>query len=76
MKRSMEDRVISLQTQAIEAYRRKHKLSAEEIANIVVNYKLSRFLQDNYELLHLTGVDGIVEELEAYIMECEGDEKQ
>ncbi|SKB01291.1 Protein of unknown function [Caloramator quimbayensis] len=72
MGRSMEDRVISIQTQVIEAYRRKHSLSAEEIAEVISKYNLSKFIQDNYELLHLTGVDGIVEEIEVYIAECEG----
>lgn len=67
------DKVINLQTQAIEAYRRKYRISAEEVAEIVEKYKLSKFIHDNYELLHLAGVDGIVEEVEAYINECEGE---
>ncbi len=72
MKRSKKDRIISLQVQAIEAYKEKHKLSEEDLYKIITEYKLSKFVQDNYELLHLTGTAGIVEEIEAYIQECKG----
>jgi len=68
---SEQDKIIRIQVFALEAYKNKHKLSQSEIVNILEQYELSQFIQDNYELLGELGTNAAVEEIEAYIKECQ-----
>lgn len=68
---SEQDKIIRLQTFALEAYKNKHKLSQSEIVNILEQYELSQFIQDNYELFGEMGTNAIVDEIESYIKECQ-----
>ena len=69
-----QDKIIRIQVFALEAYKKKHKLSQSEIVNILEQYELSRFIQDNYKLLGEMGTNAAVEEIEAYIKECQDKE--
>lgn len=71
---SEQDKIIRIQVFAIEAYKDKHKLGQQEIVNILEQYELSQFIQDNYELFGDMGTNAIVDEIEAYITECQGKE--
>lgn len=71
---SEQDKIIRIQVFALEAYKDKHKLSQPEIVNILEQYEVSQFIQDNYELFGDMGTNAIVDEIESYIKECQGKE--
>ena len=48
-------------------YMRKHNLTPEQSLELDKRSDLLGFLEDGYEPFHLTGVDGIMDEVEQYI---------
>ena len=48
-------------------YMRKHNLTPEQFLELDARIDLLGFLEDGYEPFHLTGVDGIMDEVEHYI---------
>jgi len=59
--------VLHLQTEAAHAYMRKHGLSAAEFSELDRKYNILRFIEIGYEIFHLEGIEGVVEEIEDYI---------
>ena len=58
---------IYLQFLVANQYMRKHRLTPQEFLKLDEKSDLLGFLEDGYEPLHLTGVDGIMDEVENYI---------
>ena len=58
---------VYLQFLVANQYMRKHHLNPQEFLELDEKTDLLGFLEDGYEPLHLTGVDGIMEEVENYI---------
>jgi hypothetical protein len=56
-----------LQTEIAHAYMRRHKLSPKEFIELDREYSLLRYIEIGYEPFHLTGTQGVVDELEDYI---------
>ena len=48
-------------------YMRKHHLTPEQFLELDKRSDLLGFLEDGYEPFHLTGVDGIMDEVERYV---------
>ena len=48
-------------------YMRKHNLTPEQFLELDERSDLLGFLEDGYEPFHLSGVDGIMDEVEQYI---------
>ncbi len=71
---SEQDKIIRIQVFALEAYKNKHKLSQFELVDMLEQYELSQFIQDNYELLGEMGTNAIVDEIESYIKEYQDKE--
>jgi len=48
-------------------YMRKHNLTSEQFLELDERSDLLGFLEDGYEPFHLTGVEGIMDEVERFI---------
>lgn len=58
---------VYLQFLVANQYMRKHNLTAQEFLELDKKSDLLGFLEDGYEPFHLTGVDGIMDEVENYL---------
>ena len=58
---------IYLQFLIANKYMRKHNMTPQEFLELDEKSDLLGFLEDGYEPFHLTGVDGIMYEVENYI---------
>ena len=61
------NQVVYLQFLVANQYMRKHNLTPQEFLELDEKSDLLGFLEDGYEPFHLTGVDGIMDEVENYI---------
>ena len=61
------NQVVYLQFLVANQYMRKHNLTPQEFLELDEKSDLLGFLEDGYEPFHLTGVDGILDEVENYI---------
>jgi hypothetical protein len=61
--------VLFLQTEIVHLYMRKYKLSPRQFLELDKKYDILGFLEIGYEQFHLTGPQGVLEELENYIAE-------
>jgi hypothetical protein len=68
----MLNQVAHLQTEIAHAYMRKHKLTPCAFAELDRKYDILRYLELGYEPFHLTGTQGVVEEVERYIKAPDG----
>ena len=66
-KGSLIDPVIFLQIHIARLYMERHGLSPEEFLALHGQKDILGFLRLGYEPFHLTGDEGILEELDAYI---------
>jgi len=58
---------IYLQFLIANKYMRRHNMTPQEFLELDEKSDLLGFLEDGYEPFHLTGVDGIMDEVENYI---------
>jgi hypothetical protein len=63
------NQVAHLQTEIAHAYMRRHHLSPSEFVDINRKYGILRFLELGYESFHLTGTQGVVDEVEQFVAE-------
>ena len=61
------NQVAHLQTEIAHAYMREHSLKPAEFVELDRKYNILRFIADGYEPFHLTGTQGVVDEVEDYI---------
>lgn len=61
------NQVVYLQFLVANQYMRKHNITPHEFLELDKKCDLLGFLEDGFEPLHLTGVDGIMDEVEKYI---------
>jgi hypothetical protein len=61
------NQVAHLQTEIAHAYMRKSNLSPSDFVDLDRKYGILRFIEDGYEPFHLTGTEGVVDEVEDYV---------
>jgi hypothetical protein len=61
------NQVTHLQTEIAHAYMRQHKLSPADFVDLDRKYDVLRFIEIGYEPFHLTGTQGVVDEVEDYV---------
>jgi hypothetical protein len=59
--------VAHLQTEIAHAYMRKHNLKPADFVELDRKYGLLLFIENGYEPFHLTGTEGVLDEVEDYI---------
>jgi hypothetical protein len=59
--------VAHLQTEIAHAYMRKSNLSPSDFVDLDRKYDILRFIEDGYEPFHLTGTEGVIDEVEDYV---------
>jgi len=63
----MLNQVAHLQTEVAHAYMRRHNLKPAEFVQLDGDHNILRFIENGYELFHLTGTEGVLDEIENYI---------
>jgi len=61
------NQVAHLQTEVAHAYMRRHNLKPADFVQLDREYNILRFIEIGYEAFHLTGTDGVIDEVEDYI---------
>ncbi|MDR1136452.1 MAG: DUF3791 domain-containing protein [Clostridiales Family XIII bacterium] len=61
------NQVAHLQTEVAHAYMREHILKPTDFVDLDRKYGILRFIENGYELFHLTGTQGILNEIDDYI---------
>ena len=61
------NQVAHLQTEVVHAYMRERKLKPADFINLDREYGILRFIENGYEPFHLTGTQGIIDEIDDYI---------
>ena len=61
------NQVAHLQTEVVHAYMRKRNLKPADFVDLDRKYGILRFIEDGYELFHLTGTQGVIEEVDDYV---------
>jgi hypothetical protein len=62
MNKTMEFTVFCL-----ESYKQAHRLTGKESFNVFNEYKVFDYIKSFYDVMHSTGQDYIVEDIDAYI---------
>jgi hypothetical protein len=60
-----------LQAEIANEYMRQHNLTPQEFVELDKKHDILRFLEIGYEPFHLTGTQGVIEEVEDYIQQRE-----
>jgi hypothetical protein len=61
------NQVAHLQTEIAHAYMRRHNLKPADFVDLDRKYGVLRFIEDGYEPFHVTGTEGVLDEVEDYI---------
>ncbi|MDR1001141.1 MAG: DUF3791 domain-containing protein [Clostridiales bacterium] len=56
-----------LQTEIAHAYMRQHSLTPSNFVDLDLKYGILHFIEIGYEPSHLTGTQGVVDEVESYV---------
>jgi hypothetical protein len=56
-----------LQTEIAHAYMRQHNLKPADFVDLDHKYNILRFIEIGYEPFHLTGTQGVIDEVEDYV---------
>ena len=68
------NQVTHLQTEVAHAYMREHNIKPAEFIDLDRKYGILSFIEKGYEPFHLTGTQGVVDEIVDYIrIRCEHD---
>jgi len=63
------NQVLFLQVEIANEYMKKYNISPAEFTDLDDKYAILEFIEEGYEPFHLTGNEGILEELHEYIKE-------
>jgi hypothetical protein len=63
------NQVLFLQVEITHLYMKKHKLTPRQFLELDKKCDILGFLETGYEPFHLTGAQGVLDELESYIAE-------
>ena len=61
------NQVAHLQTEVAHAYMRERNLKPADFVDLDRKYNILRFIANGYEPFHLTGTQGIINEVEDYV---------
>jgi len=61
------NQVLYLQTEIARLYMKRHNLAPAEFLELDRKYGILKFLETGYEPFHLTGPEGVVDEVEGYV---------
>jgi hypothetical protein len=61
------NQVAHLQTEVAHAYMRERKLKPADFIDLDRKYGILRFIATGYEPFHLTGTQGIIDEVDDYV---------
>ena len=61
------NQVAHLQTEIAHAYMRERNLTPADFVELDRNYGILRFIEEGYEPFHLTGTQGVVDEVDDYV---------
>jgi hypothetical protein len=61
------NQVAHLQTEVAHAYMRGYNLKPADFIDLDRDYGILRFIEEGYEPFHLTGTEGIIDEVNDYI---------
>ena len=61
------NQVLYLQTEITRLYMKRHNLNPSQFLELDKKFGILEFLETGYEPFHLTGKEGILDELEEYI---------
>ena len=61
------NQVAHLQTEVAHAYMREHNLKPADFIDLDRVYGILRFIEEGYEPFHLTGTEGVIDEVDDYI---------
>lgn len=67
-KEKLIDDVKNMQMVLIRVMMREWKLTGDEMADLIKNYDLLDIIDSGYEIFNSTGIPGILDELEGYII--------
>ena len=62
------NQVAHLQTEIAHAYMREHNIKPAEFVDLDRMYGILYFIEEGYEPFHLTGTQGVIDELDEYIL--------
>jgi len=61
------NQVAHLQTEVVHAYMRERNIKPADFVKLDREYSILRFIEDGYEPFHLTGTQGIIDEIDDYV---------
>ena len=61
------NQVAHLQTEVAHAYMRMHNLKPSEFVDLDQRFGILRFIEEGYEPFHLTGTQGVIDEVNDYV---------
>jgi len=61
------NQIAHLQTEIAHAYMRQRNLNPMDFIELDNKYGILRFIANGYELFHLTGTQGVIDEIDDYI---------
>lgn len=70
--RPVEDRIVDMQVSISELLMRRWNKAPKEFVEMDEKYKILWYTRLNYEPFHLTGDEGIAEEIEKFVQEQGG----
>ena len=63
------NQILFLQIEIANEYMKRYNMSPDEFNELDDKYAILEFIEDGYEPFHLTGNEGILEEIHEYINE-------
>ncbi len=61
------DRTIDFTVFCLESYKQAHHLTGKDVLKVFDDYKVFDYIKSFYDVLHSTGQDYIVEDIDIYI---------
>jgi len=61
------NQVAHLQTEVVHTYMRERNLKPADFVDLDCKYGILRFIEDGYEPFHLTGTQGVIDEVDDYV---------
>jgi hypothetical protein len=69
------NQVTHLQTEIAHAYMRRHNITPREFVELDKKYDILHFIEIGYEPFHLTGTQGVVDEVERFMADTDTNTK-
>ena len=66
------NQILYLQIEIARLYMKRHNLKPSEFLELDKRYDILKFLEIGYEPFHLTGSEGVLNEVEEYIKSADG----